>query len=74
MVALFSVEMMMQKRDSVELRVRISSPDTADTRKVRLGAQAPSLPPRTVKTASAAIADTRKVRLGAQAPSLPPRK
>ena len=74
MVALLSVEMIMQKLDSAELRVRISSPNTADTGKVRLGAQAPSFPPRIVKTVSAAAADTGKVRLGAQAPSLPPRK
>ena len=74
MVALLSREMIMQKRDSLELRVRIPSPDTADTGKVRLGAQAPSLPPRVLRTASAATADTGKVRMGAQAPSLPPRK
>jgi len=67
----------MQKHDaagnmSLTVRVASTSPATADSRKVRMGAQAPSLP--RVKNAAAAIADNRKVRMGAQAPSLPDRK
>ena len=47
----------MQKRQSNER--------CADTGKVRLGGQSPSLPVRTT--------DSGKVRLGGQSPSLPPR-
>ena len=57
----------MQNHGSV---VKVASPATADKGKVRLGAQAPSLPARIAKT-SAATADSGKVRLGAQAPNLP---
>ena len=53
------------------MRVVARSAATADSRKVRLGAQAPNLP-KIVKT-PAAVADSRKVRMGAQAPSLPRR-
>jgi hypothetical protein len=55
----------------LQIRVVTSSRETTDSRKVRIGAQAPSLPVRIVKSAPAGIVDSRKVRLGAQAPSLP---
>ena len=45
-------------------KLQSTQPRIADSGKVRMGAQAPSLPP-------ARIADSGKVRMGAQAPSLP---
>src|SRR5205085_7396932 len=64
----YSMEVSMQK---LQISVVTSSRETADSRKVRIGAQAPSLPRRIVKNGPAGVADSRKVRLGAQAPSLP---
>jgi hypothetical protein len=46
------------------MQKRQSNDTCADTGKVRLGGQSPSLPPR-------AIADSGKVRMGGQSPSLP---
>jgi hypothetical protein len=63
----YSMEVSMRK---LQISVVTSSRETADSRKVRIGAQAPSLP-RIVRNGPAVTADSRKVRLGAQAPSLP---
>jgi hypothetical protein len=47
--------------------VRMPPPQTADSRKVRLGGMAPVLP---VREPNARILDTSKVRLGGMAPLL----
>ena len=69
----------MQKRDAAEfagdmcLRMHVASPSlaTADSGKIRMGAQSPSMPPVKSPSQTAGIADNGRVRLGAQSPSMP---
>ena len=70
----------MQKRDAVGkpagdmcLRTHVASPSlaTADSGKVRMGAQSPAMPPVKSPSRTAGVADNGNVRLGAQSPAMP---